>query len=272
MAQLDYLMFETPQLDKVQAFYSEQMGFDVLSLESDVVLLEGPQRRLIFMQGSQARLLEIGFAVASPQHLLLGQQRLQALPGFVEVQWPLFQQSAYCVHDPQGLRLVFGLQAQPAIGAPGVLPARLQHLGLGTNNVAAMRRFYFEQLGFLLSDEVFGDDKSLRSIFVRSSPEHHCIAVFGNGKPGFDHLSFEVPNWNGIRDWADRFAQFGTLQHWGPGRHGVGNNLFLFVLDPDGRMVEVSAELEHLPNDHTPGHWAFDYKAYNLWGSAALRV
>jgi len=33
---------------------------------------------------------------------------------------------------------------------------------------------------------------------------------------------------------------------WGPGRHGPGNNLFVFIHDLDGNWVEVSAELEHV--------------------------
>jgi hypothetical protein len=31
---------------------------------------------------------------------------------------------------------------------------------------------------------------------------------------------------------------------WGPGRHGPGSNLYIFIADPDGNWIEVSAELE----------------------------
>jgi catechol 2,3-dioxygenase-like lactoylglutathione lyase family enzyme len=272
MAQVDYLMLETPQPEALQRFYCEQMGFDALDQGDGTLLLEGPSRRLVVMPGPVPRLAEVGFAVASGEHLRLGRARLETCPGFQAIEWPLFQGEAYSVVDPEGVRLVFGVSQGQALGAGNALGARLQHVGISTSNVPAMREFYFDKLGFLMSDEVFGDDGTLRSIFVRSSPEHHCVAVFGNGGSGFDHMSFEAPNWNGIRDWADHFARFGTKQFWGPGRHGVGNNLFLFVLDPDGRMVEISAELDLLPNDYAPGRWAFDYKAYNLWGAAAIRV
>jgi hypothetical protein len=36
--------------------------------------------------------------------------------------------------------------------------------------------------------------------------------------------------------------------------------------------VEISAELDIIPIGQAPGRWSFDYKAYNLWGAAALRV
>ncbi len=272
MAKLAYVMLETPQLEAMQTFYCQQLGFDALGEDDGTVLLEGPQRRVILMEGPQPRLAEVGFAVASPQHWALAQTRLAGLPGFQRFEWPLFQGEACSVLDPEGNRLSFGLLAQEPIGANDALPGRLQHVGLGSNSVPAMRQFYQTDLGFLMSDEVFNEAGELRSIFVRSDAEHHSIAVFGNGKLGFDHMSFEAPNWNAIRDWADHFARFETKLCWGPGRHGVGNNLFLFVLDPDGRMIEISAELDTLPFEQKPGRWDFDYKAYNLWGAAALRV
>lgn len=272
MAHVAYLMLETPQLPAVQQFYCEQLGFDALEQGDGTVLLEGPSRRLVLLEGPQARLAEIGFAMASEDHFQRAQRRLASYAGYQRIEWPLYQGDAVSVLDPDGTRLVFGVVDSDAMGSSQALPGRLQHVGLGTSNMTAMRAFYFDQLGFLMSDEVFGDDGALRSIFVRSDAEHHSIAVFGNGKPGFDHFSLEAPNWNAIRDWADAFSAHGTKLCWGPGRHGVGNNLFLFVYDPDGRMVEISAELQILPLDHTPGRWAFDYKAYNLWGTAALRV
>jgi hypothetical protein len=36
---------------------------------------------------------------------------------------------------------------------------------------------------------------------------------------------------------------------WGPGRHGPGNNLFVFVDVPAGHHLELSAEMEMLHDD-----------------------
>jgi len=40
---------------------------------------------------------------------------------------------------------------------------------------------------------------------------------------------------------------------WGPGRHGPGNNLFVFVHDPEGNWIEISAELEQVTPDRPVG-------------------
>jgi hypothetical protein len=47
--------------------------------------------------------------------------------------------------------------------------------------------------------------------------------------------------WTKIRDWADHFAARNIRLIWGPGRHGPGNNLFVFIADTDGNWIEVSA-------------------------------
>jgi catechol 2,3-dioxygenase len=35
----------------------------------------------------------------------------------------------------------------------------------------------------------------------------------------------------------------------GPGRHGPGNNLFVFFDDPSGNHIELSAEMERFHDD-----------------------
>jgi catechol 2,3-dioxygenase len=57
---------------------------------------------------------------------------------------------------------------------------------------------------------------------------------------------------------------------WGPGRHGPGNNLFIFIEDPDGNWIEVSAELE-VVHDRPAVDWPHERRTLNLWGPAILR-
>ncbi len=290
MSTLSYIHLLTPQMAAMQAFYQQQVGLgEVLPMDPDqvpahfpvveqrfeaerAVLLRGPGRQVLLSPSNTAALGEIGIEVFARRWraacaLLerMGARRLDWHPVFLE---------ALALDDPEGNRLVFGRGQRHRAVAPraGILPARLQHFGLGSARIGELSAFYQNQLGFALSDYVTGDDRKLRSVFLRTTDEHHLLALFANGRPGLDHFSFEAPDWNGIRDWGDHFARFGTKIFWGAGRHGVGNNLFIFVNDPDGRMVEISAELESVPFGRAPGHWRFDYKAFNLWGAAAIRV
>ncbi len=289
MATLSYIHLLTPQMEAMQAFYTRQIGLTkVIDIGADTVpadipvveqisettsscLLQGPQRQILLSPAEKAGRGEVGILVETARWAD-AQVILSGMNGVLLDWHPVFKQ-AWALKDPEGNRVVFGCGRRHAVvSASGVLPGRLQHFGLGSSRIGEMSAFYQNHLGFALSDYVTTDDRKLRSTFLRTSDEHHVLAVFANGKPGLDHFSIEAPDWNGIRDWGDHFAGFGTKIFWGAGRHGVGNNLFVFVNDPDGNMVEISAELESVPFGRAPGHWAFDYKAFNLWGAAAIRV
>ena len=56
---------------------------------------------------------------------------------------------------------------------------------------------------------------------------------------------------------------------WGPGRHGPGNNLFVFFDDPAGHHIELSAEMEKFYDDrvaYVPRRWTPAPQTVNLWG------
>jgi catechol 2,3-dioxygenase len=297
MCTLAYVHLLTPQMEAMCAFYTDQMGLTRthrLSHDQSTLLLDGPERRILLSKSDKAGLNELGLRVfkerwSDAQRCLLG------LGATWIAQHPVFEK-ALALHDAEGHCVVFGTgsrlkpwgitgpmghaalrqmhkasaSAPPLQNSPP--GARLQHFGLGTARIAEQVAFYQHQLGFALSDFVTDEKRRLKSTFLRGSDEHHVLALFANGRPGLDHFSFEARDWNGIRDWADHFARYGTKIFWGAGRHGVGNNLFIFVHDPDKNMVEISAELDRVPLGQPAGHWAFDYKAFNLWGPAALRV
>jgi catechol 2,3-dioxygenase-like lactoylglutathione lyase family enzyme len=134
-----------------------------------------------------------------------------------------------------------------------------------------MLEFYRDALGFIESDRVVDNDGDLSSAFMRSDAEHHSFAVFRAPQPGPDHHAYEVPNWNAIRDWADHCGDLEIPIWWGPGRHGVGNNLFFMIEDPDGYKVEFSAELEQMTADQAYREWPHGPRALNLWGNAWMR-
>jgi catechol 2,3-dioxygenase len=134
-----------------------------------------------------------------------------------------------------------------------------------------MLAFFTETIGFVLSDTVVDAEGGLRTFFVRCSPEHHSLAFFAASENRLDHHCYEAGEWNLIRDWADHFAKLQIKLKWGPGRHGPGDNLFLFIHDVDGNWVEISAELEHVAPDKPAGSWPHEERTLNSWGIGLLR-
>ena len=57
---------------------------------------------------------------------------------------------------------------------------------------------------------------------------------------------------------------------WAPGRHGPGNNLFVFIEDLDKNWIEISAELESVIDRET-NDWPQSPRTLNKWGKAIMR-
>ena len=56
---------------------------------------------------------------------------------------------------------------------------------------------------------------------------------------------------------------------WGPGRHGPGNNLFNYFIDPFGVVIEYTAEVEQVDDSYVsrgPEHWKWPPGRIDQWG------
>jgi catechol 2,3-dioxygenase len=172
------------------------------------------------------------------------------------------------ISDPAGHRVQFhgAVDRSGEVGDPaGNRPIRLQHITLGSPDVRAMLDFFRDALGFRHSD-VLGENEF---VWLRSNREHHTLAIVRSEHHGLDHFAFEVTGWDELKAWCDRLTDEDVPITWGPGRHGPGNNLFLFFDDPDGNRIELSAELERFHDDrvaYAVRRWAPVPNSVNLWG------
>ncbi len=279
-AALDHIRLDAEQLEPMVAFYRDAMGMQPTPLADGSVLMRAPRRRIVLGLGqrrsqpySAFRLRDDAQLQALREHVM--GRGLEPLPSPT----PLFAPSAFALQDPDGRQIVFGLPAGDLPPAPGAengnaaarLPARLQHVVVASSALPPMLRFYEEDLGFVVSDYVFDGGETPTVGFFRTSPEHHSFAVFRCPETRPDHHAYEVDCWNDIRDWADHMASLHIKLWWGPGRHGPGNNLFFMVQDPQGYLVELSAELETVPDGVAKRRWRHEERTLNLWGPGFMR-
>ena len=270
-AYLHHLHFTTPQPERLAAFYGEAMEMNVEVLAGGLRLATGPGRRILFSAGKAKRLECAGFAVRDAEALT----GLRELAEHMELQprtvaSRLFQPEAFSVTDPDGNAVHFGL-APSSTSTPKGIRGPIQHLTLASRDIEAIESFYSGKLGFGVSDRVIREDGKLMTSFMRGNHEHHNLACFFQDRQGVDHHSYEAGEWNTIRDWADHLASKGISLMWGPGRHGPGNNLFIFIVDPDGNWIEISAELE-VVHDRPVKTWPHVERTVNLWGRGILRA
>ena len=262
-------------------WYGALLADPVTEISHNVWQVRGADRWMLFRTGTQKTVPMVAYAFPTPTAWTAYRAHLERIgvklhPVATELH-ELLGEHTFGVRDPDRRMILFCVApVAPAVGrAPATdslaLPARLQHFVCASTQTIAMLDFYRDRLGFIESDRVLDTDGDLSSAFVRSDAEHHSFAVFRAPAPGADHHAYEVPNWNAIRDWADHCGDLEIPIWWGPGRHGVGNNLFFMIEDPDGYKLEFSAELELMTADQRYREWPHGPRALNLWGNAWMR-
>ena len=269
-AYLHHLCFESPNPEKLSDFYGKIMQMKPQSIGGNAWLCSGKNRQILIKEGMKNRLEFAAFSCRDEEGLNLLKERVkEERIEVINLQPDLFQNDAISIVDQDGHNISFGL-SKPNMNAESVLNGPLQHLTFSTLNVEKFVDFYVGKLGFCISDRVLHSNGNLATCFVRSNHEHHTVACFKSDRIGVDHHSYEAGEWNAIRDWCDHFASMNIELMWGPGRHGPGNNLFVFVEDPDGNWIEISAELEVI-HGRPSKDWPQEERTLNLWGKAILR-
>lgn len=271
-AHLLHVQIGSPDPERLARFYG--MLFDMtVTAKPGGWVCRRPQQCLVFAEGPANTLISAGYAASDSNVLAsLAARAKESRVETAAIDAVLFEPGAVAFRDPDGNRVVYGLPADSGPRRPGEAPsARLQHAVVGSADVERMVTFYSSVVGLRVSDEVRDEQGGLRACFMRTDDEHHSFAIFRTATPRLDHYCHELAGWNAIRDWADRLAAHDIPVKWGPGRHGPGNNLFLFFHDLDGNWVELSAELLTFPPDRPAGTWRHEERTLNQWGRAYLR-
>ena len=133
-------------------------------------------------------------------------------------------------------------------------PSKMSHAVLNVADVDKQRNFFIDVLGFRLTDS------TARMDFVRCSSYHHSIALARAQGAGLNHMAYEVENFDGLMRGAGRMKKHGFKIGWGVGRHGPGNNLFSYFIEPNGFATEYTAEVDYIDEAKhivgTPDYWA----------------
>ena len=268
-AHLYYIELGSPDPDKLAQFYRDAFSAEVEDYGASRICW-GPERCVIISPGEAKTLQSAGYEVYDAACLDgLAERLAKAGATHKRGATPVFADAVGFI-DPSGNHIFYGVPRDHLKNNKG-LSGRIKHVVVASRNCEAMINFYSDVVGLTESDRVLDEEGGIRTSFLRSDHEHHCFAVFQASEDRFDHHCYEAADWNAIRDWGDHFADLRVPVKWGPGRHGPGNNLFLFVHDPDGNWVELSAEIEVVTPDRVRGTWPHEERTLNSWGTAYLR-
>ncbi|MDQ7830030.1 MAG: catechol 2,3-dioxygenase [Armatimonadota bacterium] len=142
-------------------------------------------------------------------------------------------------------------QKRPLRGVP---VRRLDHVNLMAGQVAPVRQFLQEYLGFRLREQKIGERGVEVGAWLSVSPLVHEIAVMRDaaGQRGrFHHVAFWYGYPQHLLDAADVFNDYGVRIEAGPGKHGTTQAYFLYAFEPGGTRVELFGDTGYLIFDPT---------------------
>jgi catechol 2,3-dioxygenase len=151
--------------------------------------------------------------------------------------------------------------------AAATAPSELNHVTFATTDPPSLYRHLAEVLGMRTSDIACAPDGFLLAAFMRAGENHHDLALLPGMRDGMHHFAFSIADVGELVTFADRLTRHGSRPEMGIGRHGPGNNIFLYVRDPAGHRVELSTQLARVTDRQAPARiWSGPpTENFNLW-------
>jgi len=276
--------YETPDLDQQIEYYTDILGLDLIAREKDTAYLASTidHHSVVLLKGGgdSARCVRIGFQLGidddidafekqTAAHGIKTVRKKNPEPSIAEM---------VSFEDPKGTVMeVFkrGELSQQKFSDNGIVPHKLGHVAFCFKDVKATTDFYCNVLGFRVSDWM-GDFFS----FLRCGTDHHTINLMRADGDRHFHTAFELRDWGHMLTACDYLSLRGYKLLWGPGRHGIGHNLFTYHRAPNGLITELFAQLDqmnealghfeprpwHRDRPQKPKVWQKDPSASNYWG------
>jgi len=233
-------------------FYEKVIGL-ILTAEEDGTLYfrgveEACHHSLVLRKGSAAACVRLGLRVFMDADL-------DALKAFFEAQrcpaaWTTVPHQGRTLHttDPAGTPLEF-CATMPVLPRmitkftrhAGGSALRLDHYQILTPDVAKACAFYMAA-GFRLSEYIAPTGTfDLRGVFLQRKGNPHDIVFFNGAGPRLHHFAFLAPEVHHLLHACDLAGElgFGAAVERGPGRHGPGHAMYVYMRDPDGHRVEL---------------------------------
>jgi catechol 2,3-dioxygenase-like lactoylglutathione lyase family enzyme len=245
---ISHATFETPDVERLVDYYAGVVGLVPLAKEKDRVLFVSRLGDLsvILHRGAAPKLIKIAFQVAPHDDLptlarALAGDGIRAsvdhvsLPGI---------DSLLRFQDPKGTTIEIFNEAGAAapVSQPSAVgPMKLGHISFMMPDIHPCIDFYQKVLGFRVSD--WQEDFFC---FMRCGTDHHTINFATGKSTRMHHMAFELKDWGHVQTACDHLGRNNVPIIWGPGRHGISHNIFIYHRDPDDQMIEFYTEMDQM--------------------------
>jgi len=283
---LSHVEFNVTDLAKSRAFYVDTLGLQVTGEDSNTLYMRALEERghhcMVLHKAQKTSVRALSMKVYSEEDLDKAKVYFEGkgLP-VAWVERP-FQGRTLATVDNFGAPIEFYFKMERL--APihqkyelykGVKPLRIDHFNCFSPDVDASVAFYNE-IGFRVTEYTEDDEsKRLWAAWMHRKGGVHDMAFTNGTGPRLHHTAFWVPTPLNIIDLLDLMATTGWVDNIerGPGRHGISNAFFLYIVDPDGHRIEIyCSDYQTVDPDLEPIKWDLkDPQRQTLWGAPAPR-
>ena len=280
-----HVVLTVRDLKASRTFYEQVLGFVVTAAGDGVLNLRGVEERghhsITLRQSTDKPVcLRIGLRVAGDNDIARAADHFASVglsPRRVDVP---HQGATLHFADPAGVpyELCATMETVPSMRQEfhshrSASPQRLDHFQVAVPDVALSTAFLAD-LGFRLTEYTAPDGKDeLWGAWLQRKGNPQDI-VYANGPgPRLHHFAYPVPETRDIIhvcDVASSLGYSGNVER-GPGRHGIGNALFVYLRDPDGHRVEFFiGHYQAIDVEEAPIRWDLtNTRRSQLWGLPA---
>ncbi|MFT3863222.1 MAG: VOC family protein [Solirubrobacterales bacterium] len=292
LSQLAHVEIITPDPAASLAFYKDVLGLEESAREGQSVYLRGWGERfhhsIQLTEGPHPGLGHIGWRTWGPDALKAGAKKLES--SGLAVGWTdghVGHGDSFRYRSPSGghLNEIFwdvSLYEPPAELAPiypnrpqryvprGVAARSLDHVTITSPDVMADVDWYRDNLGHRFTEYIVAEEDPDFVIFAMTTTVHlaHDMAIVADpagAKQRVNHVAFWVDQREELLRAADVLLDADVPIEFGPGRHGMGEQDYLYVREPSGLRIELNAGGYRLfAPDAEPVRWVPSQGA-NTW-------
>jgi catechol 2,3-dioxygenase len=262
LAQLAHVELITPRLDESAKFFTEVMGLTEVNRTAESVYLrcwgDYYQYSLILTQGKQAALGHAAWRTVGAEELDEAVRRLEAAGTRGEWSEKSYGHGrSYRFKGPGGhpIELLWQVSRFHAGGDQkstyperpqrhvnhGIAARQLDHMTIATRDVVSDGEWFRKNLGFRFMAIAYMHDNPSQAVFatVTTNEKSHDLGLGVDFSPipgRLHHLAFWVDSPDEHLRCADLLMESGIGIEYGPGRHGIGEQFYLYFREPGSNL------------------------------------
>ena len=246
-----------PDLGAATRFYEQVWGLSVVDRSAAVCYLRaaGPDYFVLALHRRHAPDLVRVRLGAEDRNVVDGLHERVSKMGGTRVSAPGAIEAAgggygFAFRDLEGreFQIVCDVSRNPNCTPMNDRPLRLSHVVFNSLDFDRAAAFLRDALGFRLRD------RTRKANFMGCNADHHCIAFTDRKNSALSHVAYELQSLDAVLRGCGRLKRAGLAIEWGVGRHGTGDNVFAYFVDPNNFAIEYTAEMQQVDDDtHVPG-------------------